>query len=146
MMRIEVWMLPDCPRCHDALAVLRAADFKPSAQPIQALRSGEVQDVDAMAHLVMTDGLAPMVRVEGRFLEQEEVDALVAGTLPRELESKDEAPPDIRVNGRDLSVEEHYQVVEMEPGEIAERYGVKDPQEFVARVKAAIRYWDGVEV
>ena len=145
-MRIEVWMLPDCPRCHDAMAVLRAAGHEPAAQPIQALRSGETCDVDAMAQLVMTDGLAPMVRVNERFLESEEVDSLISGKLPHELASQAEAPPDIRVNGHDLSVEEHYQVVEMEPGEIVARYGVKDPVEFVARVKAAIRYWDGVEV
>ena len=37
-------------------------------------------------------------------------------------------------------------VADMEPEEIVARYGVKDPQEFVARVKAAIIYWDGVEV
>jgi hypothetical protein len=65
-MRIEVWMLPDCPRCHDALAVLRAADFEPAAQPIQALRSGEVQDVDAMAHLVMVGRSASSVGGRGR--------------------------------------------------------------------------------
>ena len=55
-------------------------------------------------------------------------------------------PKDIQVNGRVLSIEGHYRIARMCVGEIRRRYAVKDPAEFQARVKAAIRFWDGVDL
>ena len=53
-------------------------------------------------------------------------------------------PADIIANGHDLSVEEHYRIARIPIGQVAERYVVKDAEAFVARVKAAILFWDGV--
>ena len=58
----------------------------------------------------------------------------------------DVVPEDIHANGHDLSVEEHYWIARMSREEVGERYLVPDVDEFIARVKAAIRFWDGVEL
>ena len=58
--------------------------------------------------------------------------------------AKDLFPADIIANGHDLSVEEHYRIARIPIGQIAERYVVRDAEAFVARVKAAILFWDGV--
>ena len=55
-------------------------------------------------------------------------------------------PADISANGRDLSVEEHYRIARMSRGEVARGYLVPDVDKFIADVKAAIKYWDGVDV
>jgi len=60
--------------------------------------------------------------------------------------SSDLFPKDIRANGHALSVEEHYRIARMPIGTVRRRYVVRNAEEFVARVKAAIRFWDGVEV
>jgi len=60
--------------------------------------------------------------------------------------SSDPFPKDIRANGHPLSVEEHYRIARMPIGGVRQRYVIKDAEEFVTRVKAAIRFWDGVDV
>ena len=55
-------------------------------------------------------------------------------------------PADIKVNGRDLPIAEHYRILQMSRGEVAKQYVVADVDAFIARVRAAIRFWDGVEL
>ena len=74
-----VWTLPDCPRCEKAKAALRSGGFVPEEKDLRKLRSGDEPDIDAMAHLAMTGGIAPLVRVGERFLEPHEVEALIEG-------------------------------------------------------------------
>lgn len=54
-------------------------------------------------------------------------------------------PKDIAANCHDLSVDEHYRIARMPLEEVKRRYIVRNVPRFVARVKAAIRFWDGVE-
>ena len=60
--------------------------------------------------------------------------------------SSDLFPKEIRANGHALSVEEHYRIARMPIGAVRRRYAVRDAEQFVADVKAAIRFWDGVDL
>ena len=53
---------------------------------------------------------------------------------------------DIAANNHDLSVDEHYEIARMRREEVRRRYVVGNVDGFIARAKAAIKYWDGVEV
>lgn len=75
---IELWTLPDCPRCEKAGRRLREAGLPYALRSIEALRRGEIQDVDALAYLVLSDGQAPMIRVDGRFVTRAEFEDLLA--------------------------------------------------------------------
>ena len=55
-------------------------------------------------------------------------------------------PKDIVANCHELSVGEHYRIARMTREEVARHYAVRHVDEFIARVKAAIRHWDGVEL
>ena len=68
------------------------------------------------------------------------------GGASRPVAPSDVVPEDIHANGHDLSVEEHYRIARMSREEVGERYLVPDVDEFVARVKVAIRFWDGVDL
>ena len=144
-MMLQLWMMADCPRCHSALKTLKEAGYEPEVLMMEDLRAGEIKDPEAMSHLIMTDGYAPMVKIGSRFMEQEEVDALASGELPLKLRYRGDAPADIWVNGHELSAEDHYKVLGMSPEEITYTYGVKDTADFIKRVREAIRYWDGVD-
>ena len=58
----------------------------------------------------------------------------------------DTFPKEIRANGHELSIEEHYRIARMPIGAVRRRYAVRNAEQFVADVKAAIRFWDGVEL
>jgi glutaredoxin len=77
MMDAVVWTLPDCPRCDKVKAALRAGGRPVCEKNLEKLRSGEEPDVDAMAQLMLTDELAPLVRTDDRFLGLEEIDRLI---------------------------------------------------------------------
>jgi glutaredoxin len=76
----EVWTLPDCPECERVKADLRRAGIPFAERSLPRLRRGEILDVDAMTEVVMRDGKAPMVRVDGRFLNDDELTAFLKGT------------------------------------------------------------------
>ena len=63
---------------------------------------------------------------------------------PFDPDGDDHPPKDIAANGHDLSVDEHYEIARMTREEVRRRYVVRHVDKFIARVKAAIRYWDGV--
>lgn len=75
----EVWTLPDCPDCERVKVELRAAGIPFAERSLLKLRKGEILDVDAMTEVVMRDGKAPMVRVDGRFLSDNELTAFLKG-------------------------------------------------------------------
>ena len=75
----EVWTLPDCPDCEEVKAELRAVGIPFAERSLIKLRKGEILDVDAMTEVVMRDGKAPMVRVDGRFLSDDELTAFLKG-------------------------------------------------------------------
>ncbi len=77
-LRVTVWRLEDCPRCENAIVALEGAGRKVITRDLQRLVRGDEPDVDAMAHLAMIGGQAPLVRVDGRFLEPHEIEDLVA--------------------------------------------------------------------
>jgi hypothetical protein len=81
-MTATVWTLPDCPKCEAVLDELKRRHRKITRLSLEKLARGDEPDVDAMAHLAMSGGAAPLVFVDGRFLEPEEIDALIA---PKEL-------------------------------------------------------------
>ena len=58
----------------------------------------------------------------------------------------DTFPKEIRTNGHELSIEEHYRIARMPIGVVRRRYAVRNAEQFVADVKAAIRFWDGVKL
>jgi len=58
----------------------------------------------------------------------------------------DTFPKEIRANGHELSIEEHYRIARMPIGAVRRRYAVRNAEQFVADVKAAIRFWDGVDL
>jgi hypothetical protein len=76
-MTATVWTLPDCPKCDAVVAELKRRHRKVTRLSLEKLSKGEEPDVDAMAHLVLTGGAAPIVFVDGRFMEPEDVEALV---------------------------------------------------------------------
>lgn len=77
-MTATVWTLPDCPLCEKAIWVLEKRHRHVTRLSLEKLSKGEEPNVDAMAHLALTGGAAPLVFIDGRFLEPEEVDALIA--------------------------------------------------------------------
>jgi glutaredoxin len=79
-MHIEIWTMPDCPRCEAAKNALRSAGLGYEERSLEALRKGEILDVDAMTEAVMQGGLAPMIRVDDRFLSDAEFEAMLPGT------------------------------------------------------------------
>ncbi len=78
-MRIEVWTLPNCPRCEKAKAGLTGAGLAFEERSLDALRRGNIRDVEALAALAMADYQAPLVRMDGRFMERHELVTLMAG-------------------------------------------------------------------
>jgi hypothetical protein len=84
----------------------------------------------------VTDGLATEALQEGA--------SPPATPGPFDPDGDDHPPKDIAANGHDLSVDEHYEIARMTREEVRRRYVVRHVDEFIARVKAAIRYWDGV--
>jgi len=82
-LRVEVWTLDDCDRCRRTVEALQRLKRKVITRGLQRLRSGVEPDVDAMTALVLAHGVAPLVRIKGRFLEPREIDALIkTGALP----------------------------------------------------------------
>ena len=79
-MQVELWTLPGCPRCEEAKSALKTAGIEYVERDIEALQTGGIPDVDAMTNLVMCDGRAPMVRADGRFIDEREFEALLSGT------------------------------------------------------------------
>ncbi len=79
-MHIEIWTMSDCPRCEAAKEALRNAGLDYEERSLDALRKGKILDVDAMAEAVMQGGLAPMIRVDDRFLSDAEFEAMLSGT------------------------------------------------------------------
>ena len=80
MHEIEVWTLPDCPRCEEVKTALTEAGFRFVECPLQKLKTGEILNVDAMVQLVMQDNAAPLTRVDGRFVSDVEFEAMLLGT------------------------------------------------------------------
>ena len=78
-MRVEVWTLPNCPRCEKAKAELASAGLAFEERSLDALRRGDIRDVEALAALAMADYQAPIVRMDGRFVERHELLTLMAG-------------------------------------------------------------------
>jgi len=68
MPEIEVWTLPDCPTCEQVEADLTDAGIPFVKRSLIALRDCEITDDDAMAELILRDGAAPLIRVDGRFI------------------------------------------------------------------------------
>ena len=58
----------------------------------------------------------------------------------------DTFPKEIRANGHELSIEEHYRIARIPIGAVRRRYAVRNTEQFVADVKAAVRFWDGVDL
>ena len=77
-MQIEVWTLPNCPRCEKAKAGLASAGLAFEERSLDALRRGDIRDVEALAALAMADYQAPLVRWDGRFVERHELVTLMA--------------------------------------------------------------------
>ena len=75
-----VWALPECPKCESVIFELRQRHRNITRLSLEKLASGEEPDIDAMAHLAMTGGAAPIVFIDGRFLEPEEINQLI---IPR---------------------------------------------------------------
>lgn len=78
-MEAHIWTLPACTRCSKVVKALRGMGRKIIRHSVDKLRSGEEPDPVAMAALVIGGGIAPIVRIEGMFLDPDEVDALVEG-------------------------------------------------------------------
>lgn len=74
----RVWSLPKCERCEKAKAVLAASGHQVIEFNLESLVSGEEPDAGAMSSLAMNEQVAPVIRMNGRFLCITEIDALIA--------------------------------------------------------------------
>jgi arsenate reductase-like glutaredoxin family protein len=79
---IEVWTLKGCARCERAKAALNAAGLQYVELSLDDLRIGAIVDMAALTELAMCDGVAPLVRRGGRFLDDVEFEALLLGAEP----------------------------------------------------------------
>lgn len=77
-MRATVWTLSECSKCEAVISELKRRHRKVTRLSLEKLSSGEEPDIDAMAHLAMTGGAAPIVFIDGRFLESDEINALIS--------------------------------------------------------------------
>lgn len=68
MSMIEIWSLPDCPRCDELKAYLKDAGVPFTEKSIASLRAGEIRDDEALVELALNDGTAPLIRVHGQFV------------------------------------------------------------------------------
>lgn len=76
-MRAYVWTLPECPRCSQVIQKLQAVHRRVEIRSLERLQSGEEPDVDAMAAFVLGGGVAPLVRIEGRYLDASDLKPLL---------------------------------------------------------------------
>ena len=68
MSMIEIWSLPDCPRCDELKAHLMTAGVAFNEKSLVSLRAGEIRDEEALVELAINDGTAPLIRVHGHFI------------------------------------------------------------------------------
>ncbi len=84
-MTATIWTLPDCPRCETVFDGLMHLHRKVKRRSLEKLVNGDEPDAEALAHLVLTEGAAPLVQMDGRFLEPEEISALAEdGAIERD--------------------------------------------------------------
>jgi len=81
-MQIEVWSLRECPRCAVAHANIHAAGHEVIERDLNALREGEIREVDVLTQLVMQNGHAPVVRIVSKnprdFIDPDELEDWLA--------------------------------------------------------------------
>lgn len=61
-MRIEVWSLPGCSRCHAAKTLIASAGHDVVDGDLKAVQRGDVRDVDVLTQLTLQNGYAPVLR------------------------------------------------------------------------------------
>ena len=76
MRQATVWEMPTCPTCARVKSVLKRRGHEVEVRSLEALLKGQEPDNDAMVALALADGKAPLVRVDGRMLEETEIEAL----------------------------------------------------------------------
>ncbi len=76
-MKVEIWQLEGCPRCEEAFKALLFRGANIGVRDLAALKNGTEPDVDAMAQLAVQNYVAPLICVEGRFLDKAEIDGLL---------------------------------------------------------------------
>ena len=84
---VEVWSLPNCPRCVEAKNRLRAAGIEVAERNIEDVRSARVRDIDVLSQSAAQLS-APILRVirsgsdrRDEFIPPEELDAWLAGDM-----------------------------------------------------------------
>lgn len=73
---IIVWTMEDCPRCEDFIDIIADTD-QYEIRKLENLTNGKEPDVDALVHLMMIESVAPMVKIDEKFLSVEEVNAIL---------------------------------------------------------------------
>lgn len=62
---IEVWSLPDCPKCEEAKAKLHVAGFNVIVRDLEAVQQAKERDVSVLTQVTMQGGAAPVLRIAG---------------------------------------------------------------------------------
>lgn len=73
MENAHVWTMTDCPLCKDVLKHFEAMGTIPTQHKIEDLMTGMDANDDVMVQLVMQDYAAPVVQVNGKFLDVREL-------------------------------------------------------------------------
>ena len=81
-MDVKVWTLEHCPNCHLVIAALQADHRVVTELSLEQLIRGIEPDADALAAYAMNDNLAPLVYLTDRFLNADEVRALITKGTP----------------------------------------------------------------
>ncbi len=80
MPEIEIWTTSNCQRCEEAKTALQEAGFTFLERSLEALRCGDILDVDALVEFAMRDGNVPLIRVDGKFISDVEFEAMLLRT------------------------------------------------------------------
>ena len=65
----QLWIIPDCPTCHEILHGLQDCGINPTIHDLQAVISGAILDADILASSALADGSVPLLRAGGHTLE-----------------------------------------------------------------------------
>lgn len=65
---IEVWTLPNCRGCKELKTMLDSRGIRYTEKHMNDLQSGDEPDPGAMTEMILRDGEAPMIRVDGEFI------------------------------------------------------------------------------
>ena len=74
---VHVWGIPGCERCELVKKALTDRGCQVIEKDLFKLKSGVEPNIDALAAFAMSGEYVPLVCMDGRFLEPDEIDGLI---------------------------------------------------------------------